>query len=97
LPTTTLDLDGAYFGGPSMPNILMKTFPNLYPNQGCIRYIPRIFGFKIFGGPGSKYEYKYDFKTGKCTNYKEIQKFLEKPKIKKPHVVTKPPEYFCKE
>lgn len=74
LPENSLltDLDGAYFGGPSMPNILMKTYPDLYPKLGPIVYIPRIFGFKIFGAPGSKYEYKYDLKTGKCLNFKEM-------------------------
>jgi hypothetical protein len=99
LPDNALlnDLDGAYFGGPSMPNILMKTFPDLYPNNGPTTYIPRIYGFKIFGGPGSKYEYKYDYKTGKCLNFKEMQKFLIKPKVKKPEPIQKEPEYICKE
>ena len=54
-----LDIDGAYFGL-SFPNILFKTYPDLYPKEGPLTYIPTIYGFKIFGQKGSAYEYKYD-------------------------------------
>jgi len=43
-----LDIDGAYFGL-SFPNILFKTYPDLYPKEGPLTYIPTIYGFKIFG------------------------------------------------
>ena len=65
-------------------------FPNFNPQLGKITYIPRIFGFKIFGLVGSHYEYKYD-EHGNCLNQKEIDKFLIKPR---PKVKKKPkPDY----
>lgn len=50
-----LDIDGAYFGI-SFANVLFKTYPDLYPKDGPLHYHPLIFGFKIFGQRGSKYE-----------------------------------------
>ena len=61
-------------------NILFKTYPDLYPDKGGHIYIPRIFGFKIFGQPGSKYEFEYNYFTGECVNEKHMLKYLEKPK-----------------
>lgn len=69
-----LDIDGAYFGL-SFPNILFKTYPDLYPKEGPLTYIPTIYGFKIFGQKGSAYEYRYD-NTGSQQNKKEIDKIL---------------------
>ena len=69
-----LDIDGAYFGL-SFPNILFKTYPDLYPKEGPLTYIPTIYGFKIFGQKGSAYEYKYD-NNGTQINRKEIDKIL---------------------
>ena len=71
-----LDIDGAYFGL-SFPNILFKTYPDLYPKEGPLTYIPTIYGFKIFGQKGSAYEYKYD-NNGNQINRKEIDKILNK-------------------
>ncbi len=50
-----VDIDGAYFGK-SFPNVFFQTFPDLLPKDKMVRYTPKIFGFKIFGMPGSKYE-----------------------------------------
>ena len=50
-----VDIDGAYFGK-SFPNIFFQTFPDLMPKEKMVRYKPKIFGFKIYGMPGSKYE-----------------------------------------
>ena len=50
-----VDIDGAYFGC-SFPNVFFQTFPELLPTEKCVKYVPRIFGFKIVGMPGSKYE-----------------------------------------
>ena len=69
-----LDIDGAYFGL-SFPNILFKTYPDLYPKEGPLTYIPTIYGFKIFGQKGSAFEYKYD-NNGTQTNKKEIDRVL---------------------
>ena len=54
-----LDIDGAYFGT-SFANVLFKTYPDLYPKEGPLTYLPTIYGFKIFGQKGSKYEYQFD-------------------------------------
>ena len=61
-----VDIDGAYFGK-SFPFIFFQTFPELVPNEIKSVYIPKIFGFKIFGMIGSKYENKtnIDNKGGK--------------------------------
>ena len=52
-----VDIDGAYFGK-SFPIIFFQTFPELIPDEAKKLYIPKIFGFKIFGMTGSKYENK---------------------------------------
>ena len=52
-----VDIDGAYFGK-SFPIIFFQTFPELIPDEAKKLYIPKIFGFKIFGMSGSKYENK---------------------------------------
>ena len=52
-----VDIDGAYFGK-SFPIIFFQTFPELVPDEAKKLYIPKIFGFKIFGQVGSKYENK---------------------------------------
>lgn len=61
-----VDIDGAYFGK-SFPIIFFQTFPELIPDEAKKLYIPKIFGFKIFGMTGSKYENKAitDTKRGK--------------------------------
>jgi hypothetical protein len=41
------------------------------------RFIPKIYGFKIFGMRGSKYELKFDF-SGKPVNEENIRKILQK-------------------
>lgn len=76
------NLDGVAFSfeaGTSLPVMLFKMYPNLNPAYGRVTFVPRIHGFKIFGQPGSKYEYLYD-EQGFCTNQEEIDKYLEKPK-----------------
>lgn len=47
------DLDGGYFGC-SFPNIFLQVYPEL-ANQADSVFIPRIYGFKIQGRRGSKY------------------------------------------
>ena len=61
-----VDIDGAYFGK-SFPIIFFQTFPELIPDEAKKLYIPKMFGFKIFGMTGSKYENKAitDNKIGK--------------------------------
>lgn len=55
-----MDIDGAYFGT-SFPHIFMKTYPELNPS-GPPKFIPKVYGFKIFGMRGSKFELKFDSK-----------------------------------
>ena len=50
-----VDIDGAYFGC-SFPHIFLQTFPELMPANKPNKYVARIYGFKIFGRKGSKYE-----------------------------------------
>jgi len=70
-----LDIDGAYFGT-SFPHIFLKQFPELLP-KGPAKFVPKIYGFKIFGMRGSKYELKFDYQ-GKPTNENEIREVLKK-------------------
>jgi len=70
-----LDIDGAYFGT-SFPHIFLKQFPELLP-KGPAKFVPKIYGFKIFGMRGSKYELKFDYQ-GKPTNEEEIRQVLKK-------------------
>ena len=56
---------------------MFKTYPDLYPKEGPLTYIPTIYGFKIFGQKGSAYEYKYD-NNGHQINRKDIDKILFK-------------------
>jgi len=56
-----VDIDGAYFGR-SFPNIFFQTFPELLPIEKKNSYIPKIYGFRLYGMPGSKYENNDDNK-----------------------------------
>ena len=49
-----VDIDGAYFGC-SFPGVFFQTYPNLLPKEKAVSYIPKIYGFKLYGLPGSKY------------------------------------------
>ena len=53
-----VDVDGAYFGC-SFPHIFLQTFPDCIPKEKPEMYIPKIYGFTIFGKKGSKYRGKY--------------------------------------
>ena len=53
-PKMRPEIDGAYFGT-SFPHMLLQAYPELVPKQGAAPYIPRIYGFRIFGQKGSKY------------------------------------------
>lgn len=44
---------------------------------GAPKFIPKIYGFKIFGMRGSKHELKFDF-AGKPVNEEEIRKVIGK-------------------
>ena len=70
-----LDIDGAYFGT-SFANVLFKTYPDLYPKDGPLTYLPTIYGFKIFGQKGSANELKYD-NSGQPINKKEVDQIIK--------------------
>ena len=53
-----VDVDGAYFGC-SFPHIFLQTFPDCIPKEKPEMYIPKIYGFTIFGKKGSRYRGKY--------------------------------------
>jgi casein kinase II subunit beta len=67
-----VDIDGAYFGC-SFPHIFLQTFPELMPTSKPNKYVARIYGFKIFGRKGSKYE-------GCALPQSEVNKTEEKEK-----------------
>ena len=72
-----VDIDGAYFGK-SFPIIFFQTFPELIPDEAKKLYIPKIFGFKIFGMTGSKYENKAITDNKKSKEKKKIKNKSEK-------------------
>lgn len=47
------DVDGAYFGL-SFPHILLQTYPDLYPNANILKYVPKIYGFKVHNKDAAK-------------------------------------------
>lgn len=77
-----LDIDGAYFGT-SFSNVLLKTYPDLYPKDGPLTYLPTIYGFKVFGQKGSQFELKYD-NNGQPLNKQEIDKILANKIVPQP-------------
>ena len=70
-----IDIDGAYFG-PGFPMALMQAYPELAVDEGPEKFVPKLYGFKIFGMRGSHYEYKYD-DQGNQSNQEEILQILE--------------------
>lgn len=51
----------------------------MYPKEGPVTYIPTIYGFKIFGLKGSRFEIQYDH-SGKTVNQKEVDAILNNKK-----------------
>jgi len=47
------DVDGAYFGC-SFPHILLQTYSDLSPQSATSKYIPRIYGFRMYKKTGSR-------------------------------------------
>ena len=74
----SIDIDGAYFG-PGFPFALMQAYPELVPEDGPEKFMPQLYGFKIFGMRGSKYEYKYN-EQGQVENSDEVNQILEDKK-----------------
>ena len=52
-----------------------QTFPELKVEQGPEVFVPTLYGFKIFGQKGSKYEAEYD-EFGKIKNEEKINKVI---------------------
>ena len=49
------DVDGAYFGT-SFPHLFFLNFPDLAVGKPNRNFVPKLYGFKMFGKKGSKYE-----------------------------------------
>jgi hypothetical protein len=64
----------------------LKHFPELMP-KGPAKFVPKIYGFKIFGMRGSKYELKFDYQ-GKPINEDEIREVLKKGSSDAGQVIT---------
>lgn len=56
---------------------MFKSFPELYPKDGPLTYLPTIYGFKIFGQKGSAYELLYD-NSGIPLNKADVDAVLQK-------------------
>jgi casein kinase II subunit beta len=49
------DVDGAYFGT-SFPHMLLQSYDDLHSEAPKSAYLPRLYGFQVYGRKGSKYE-----------------------------------------
>ena len=49
------ELDGAFFGK-SFPQVFLQTYPDLVPVSGPQPFLPKAFGFKLYGLKGSAYD-----------------------------------------
>ncbi len=49
------DIDGGYFG-PSLPQVFFMNFPDLVYFRKPQKFIPKLYGFKVYGKEGSKYD-----------------------------------------
>jgi casein kinase II subunit beta len=49
------DVDGAYFGT-SFPHMLLQSYDDLQPQAPSSVYLPRLYGFQVYGRKGSKYQ-----------------------------------------
>ena len=70
----SIDIDGAYFG-PSFPFALIQAYPDIINGDGPEKFIPKLYGFKLFGMRGSKFEIQYD-ENGNPTNIEEVNDVL---------------------
>ena len=48
-------MDGGFFG-PSFPQHFLLNFPDLVYFKGPSKFVPKLYGFKIYGKEGSKYK-----------------------------------------
>jgi casein kinase II subunit beta len=53
------DVDGAYFGT-SFPHLFFLNFPDILIEKSSKNYAPKLYGFKLYGRKGSKYESNYN-------------------------------------
>ena len=73
-----IDIDGAYFGT-SFPQALTQAYPEIVVAHGPEKYIPTIYGFRMFGAKGSRYERTFD-DLGELTNEEFVEGILNKKK-----------------
>jgi casein kinase II subunit beta len=67
------DIDGAYFGC-SFANILLMVYPDMLPKAPETKYVPKVYGFKIYARKGSKYEQKEERKEITYYTQEELKK-----------------------
>uniref|UniRef100_A0A7S3N8X6 Casein kinase II subunit beta n=1 Tax=Euplotes harpa TaxID=151035 RepID=A0A7S3N8X6_9SPIT len=70
-----VEIDGAAFG-PSFPHALLLSFTELVVGEGPQSFVPKLYGFKIFGLKGSKYQVTFD-EHGNATNKEAVKEILE--------------------
>lgn len=69
-----VEVDGASYG-PGFPHAILLSYPELIISDKTEKFIPKLYGFKIFGHKGSKYQVKFDH-DGKPTNDENNEKIL---------------------
>ena len=67
------DVDGAYFGC-SFANILLMVYPELVAKPLESEFVPKVYGFKVYGRKGSKYEEKKGKKELTYYTQEELKK-----------------------
>ena len=53
---------------------LTKVYPDLNPKVGVSTYVPKVYGFKVYGKSGSKYEKKDDKRELSYYTTEELKK-----------------------
>ena len=76
------DIDGAYFGC-SFANILLMVYPDLLPKATPTTYVPKVYGFKVYGRKGSKFELKEEKKEITYYTQEELKKIKSRSDPKK--------------
>lgn len=74
------NVDGAYFGC-SFPHFLLQANPDLVVQAPSTLYVPRVYGFKVFGKRGSKFA-DYGAKEKKMVSYFGEEKQSSQPDAK---------------
>ena len=76
------DIDGVNFGC-SFASILLMVYPDLMPKSVSSTHVPKVYGFKVYGRKGSKYEMKEEKKEITYYTQEELKKIKSRSDPKK--------------